>query len=180
MGKADAQLTETDGVRWPDRNHPGNSSIHVRNELNMTATPSLVWAWLVRAPLWPNWYENASDVRIAGPEEDLTDGSRFRWKTMGITVSCKVTEYIFEERIAWSGRAFGIEVHHAWVLTPSNLGCKVLTEETQRGWPAILGKLFLLPRQMHAAHQLWLEGLQCQAQSGSPPSATDDVTPRTN
>jgi hypothetical protein len=40
---------ETLDVIWPPHYAPGNSPVHVRNELAMQAAPELVWAWLVRA-----------------------------------------------------------------------------------------------------------------------------------
>jgi len=43
----------------------------------------------------------------------------------------------------------------------------VLTEETQNGWLARLGKL-LMPNRMAANHQLWLEGLSARGESGPP------------
>jgi hypothetical protein len=158
-------------VQWPDYNHPKNCSVHVRNELVTAEEQEKVWAWLIRATLWPVWYENAANVRIlegAGP--NLEKGVRFKWKTMGITVNCTVVEYVPNERIAWTGRAFGIDVYHAWVLIPLEQGCCVLTEETQRGLIARLAKSFI-SNGMYNAHQLWLEGLKAKAHSGLPPVA---------
>lgn len=69
----------------------------------------------------------------------------------------------------WDAHAFGLDVYHAWVLQPSNKGCHVLTEETQHGFIARLGGLFM-PNRMYKYHQLWLEGLECQAGNGLPPA----------
>jgi uncharacterized protein YndB with AHSA1/START domain len=155
-------------IQWPDYNHPQNCSIHVRNELDIDATPERLWAWLIHATLWPTWYKHAANViSLNGAGSSLEMGSTFSWRTMGITVKCTVVEYVANERIAWTGRAYGIDVYHAWVLTPLTSGCNVLTEETQRGFLAGLGRMFL-PAKMHKAHQLWLECLQDKARSGLP------------
>ena len=62
-----------DMVRWPTRYAPGTAPVHVRNELEMNAPPDLVWAWLIRAQLWPSWYVNSSDVKfLEGTPPDLT------------------------------------------------------------------------------------------------------------
>ncbi|MFT6310248.1 MAG: hypothetical protein ACJAQS_000611 [Porticoccus sp.] len=144
--------------------------MHVRNKLDIDASPQIVWAWLTHATLWPTWYDNADNVCILdGSAAGLELGSMFRWKTMGITVKCTVVENIVNERLAWSGRAYGIDVYHAWVLAPLTSGCSVLTEETQRGLLARLGKMYL-PAKMYSAHQLWLECLQAKACSGLPPA----------
>lgn len=157
-------------VQWSNHYEPRNCPVHVRNELDMAASRDRVWAWLIRATLWPTWYANSANVQfLAGPGPDLKKGTRFRWKTFGITITSTVIEYVPHERIAWDAHAFGLDVYHAWVLQPSAQGCHVLTEETQHGWLARLGKL-LVPNRMYKFHQLWLERLANQAQAGLPPA----------
>jgi len=158
-------------IKWPDHYKPQNSPVHVRNEMDMTAPQERVWAWLIHAPLWPTWYINSANVKIIeGPGPELGIGTRFRWKTFGVTIMSTVLEYVPNERIAWDAHAFGIDAYHAWVLQPSVKGCYVLTEETQHGGIARLGNL-LMPNRMHKFHQLWLEALESKAGSGLPPTA---------
>jgi uncharacterized protein YndB with AHSA1/START domain len=167
----ETDMTKSPVVQWPDYYRPHNCPVHVRNELDMAATQERVWAWLTRANLWPTWYANSANVEIiegAGPA--LRMGTRFRWKTFGVTITSTVLECVPGERIAWDAHALGIDAYHAWVLQPSAAGCLVLTEETQHGWLARLGKLFL-PNRMHKFHQLWLEGLATKARAGLPPAA---------
>lgn len=164
-------MTKSLEIRWPDHYQPRNCPVHVRNELDMAAAPKRVWAWLIRATLWPTWYVNSANVKIfEGTGLDLQKGTRFRWKTFGVTITSTVLEYVPRERIAWGAHAFGIDAYHAWVLQPSARGCQVVTEETQRGWLARLGKLFM-PNRMYKFHQLWLEGLATKAHTGLPPAA---------
>jgi uncharacterized protein YndB with AHSA1/START domain len=157
-------------VRWPERYAPRHCPVHVRNELSMPdSPPARVWAWLVRAVLWPAWYVNSADLRIlgsAGP--DLQLGTRFRWRTFGVTIASTVLECVPGERIAWDAHAFGVDAYHAWVLRPVNGGCHVLTEETQHGALARLSHL-VMPDRMHRFHQVWLEALQEQSRKGVPP-----------
>lgn len=161
-----AQLPE---IRWPNHYEPSRCPVHVRNELDMAASPEKVWAWLTRAKLWPDWYANSANVEILeGPGTGLEEGTLFRWKTFGITIKSTVLECVPDERIAWEAHAFGIDVYHAWVLQPSAKGCLVVTEETQHGWLARLGSIFM-PSRMHKYHQLWLEGLENKARAGFPP-----------
>ena len=164
-------MTQSLEVQWPDHYHPHNCPIHVRNELDMEATQECVWAWLTCATLWPTWYVNSANVEIIeGTGPNLQKGTRFRWKTFGVVITSTVREYVPGERIAWDAHAFGIDVYHAWVLQPSANGCHVLTEETQHGWLARLGKLFM-PNRMYTFHQLWLEGLATKARAGLPPDS---------
>jgi len=164
-------MTQSLEVQWPDRYQPRNCPIHVRNELDMAARQECVWAWLTHATLWPTWYNNSANVQILeGTGPALQKGSRFRWKTFGVTITSTVSEYVPNERIAWDAHALGIDAYHAWVLRPSARGCSVITEETQKGWLARLGKL-LMPKRMYNFHQLWLEELEAKARGGKPQGA---------
>jgi len=143
--------------------------VYVRNELDMEAAPDVVWAWLIRAQLWPTWYSNSSRVVfIEGPSPDLTAHTRFRWKTFGISLESRVREFLPCERIAWDARGLGVDAYHAWVISSTSRGSHVITEETQHGWLARLGD-FLMPRRMGKYHQLWLEQLREHSTRGWPP-----------
>lgn len=158
-------------IVWPAGHGPEQSAVFASNEILIAAPPERVWAWLVRAALWPEWYPNSADMHFqshTGP--DLRDRTRFRWKTFGIRVTSKVYEFEPVRRLAWNADGIGIHAWHAWLLTPQPDGSThVLTQETQNGWLARLGKL-LTPARMEQQHQLWLESLSRQAQSGPPPT----------
>ena len=156
-------------VRWPDRYLPAKSAVFVRNEIVIPAAPDVIWSWLIRARLWPEWYAHASNMHFlshAGP--DLRDRSRFRWKTFGVRITSKVLEFEPCARLAWDACGVGIDAYHVWVLTPLEDGSThVLTEETQNGWLARFGKMFM-PKRIPAMHQLWLEALSAKAAGGFP------------
>lgn len=157
-------------IAWPERFHPSRTAVHVRNELSMQADAAAAWAWLVRAELWPTWYVNSRDVHIIeGASSELARGTRFRWWTFGITIESVVEELVPGERIAWSAVGMGMHAYHAWVIQPASSGCHVLTEETQHGFLARLGKLFM-PTRMYRFHQIWLESLEAKARGGFPPA----------
>ncbi len=129
----------------------------------MSVSRGRVWACLIRADLWPDFYPNAKNVRFlneSGP--DLKQGTRFTWKTFDLTITSTVLEYIPDERIAWDAQARGFLAYHAWVLTPSPKGCYVVTEESQRGWLARVNKFFR-PNSMFNGHQMWLQNLEERA-----------------
>lgn len=146
-------------IKWPDQYHPNVSAVHVVNSLELEASSQAVWDKLVRAKDWPNWYPNAANVTLRDSEEDtLALGTRFRWKTFGATITCKVEEFEPTKRLAWSSESRGMSVYHAWLITPLPTGCHVLTEETQTGIiPRIANAL--MPGRMHKFHQIWLEQL---------------------
>jgi hypothetical protein len=156
-------------IRWPERYRPGNTPVHVVNELRSAAPVDALWAWLVRAALWPTWYENSSNVElIEGGGPDLEAGTVFRWRTFGVTVTSRVEEFAPRERIGWTARGIGVDAYHGWLFEPGAGGCRILTEETQHGWLARTGDL-VLPRRMGKWHQVWLESLSRQAITGLPP-----------
>ncbi len=145
-------------IHWPPRFDPGVAPVHVRNSLAIAAPAAAVWTALVRAPDWPKFYSNASNITIEGGANELAGNSRFRWRTFGVDLDTEVVEFVPGERIAWLAHGRGVEAYHAWAIAPTATGCEVLTEETQYGILARLGAL-VMPGRMHTQHQLWLEGL---------------------
>ena len=163
-------MNDRDAVRWPERFAPDRAPVHVRNEVTLQAPCEAAWAWLVRARLWPTWYRNSANVTYLNSDAaDLAEGTRFRWKTFGVTIESTVLELVPGERIAWDAQGIGVDAYHAWVLSPAPRGCCVRTEETQHGWLARAASV-AMPGRMHKYHQIWLEALGEQAARGLPPS----------
>jgi uncharacterized protein YndB with AHSA1/START domain len=157
-------------IRWPENFLPANSAVFASNEIVIPAPPEHVWRWLIRAELWPHWYPNSSDIHFlstSGP--DLRARTRFRWNTFGVRITSKVLEFEPCTRLAWEAQGIGLHAYHGWLLTPTpDGGTHVLTQETQHGWLARLGKMFV-PRRMENKHQVWLDSLKVRAQAGPPP-----------
>jgi Polyketide cyclase / dehydrase and lipid transport len=159
------------GIRWPEEFAPANTPVFVSNQLEMNVPPAAVWEWLIRADLWPEWYPNSKNVKYLEPSKGpLRMGTTFRWTTFGVMIVSQVTEFAPCERIAWNARGTGVDAYHAWLVEKTDRGCRVLTEETQNGWAARLGKM-LMPSRMGKYHQIWLEGLEQQARGGVPAPA---------
>jgi uncharacterized protein YndB with AHSA1/START domain len=166
-------------IRWPERFDPAHTAVFVSNEITIAAEPEDVWRWLIRAELWPHWYPNSSDVHFvstSGP--DLRERSRFRWNTFGVRITSKVLEFEPCARLAWEAQGIGVDAYHAWLLTPTgDGGTHVLTQETQHGWLARLGKM-MMPRRLETMHQVWLESLKVRALSGPPPETAALAKPK--
>lgn len=156
-------------VRWPLAYEPARTKVFVSNRITIPAEPRVVWAWLIRAKRWPEWYPNSADVQLPpGAGADLGPDMRFHWRTFGLPLVSTVREFVPEARIGWDGHAIGIDVYHAWVL--EKIGPRetlVLTEESQNGWLSRLSH-FVMPNRMSSQHQIWLEALSAKAQSGLP------------
>ena len=157
-------------IRWPEAYLPQSAPVFVRNEIVVAAAPEVVWAWLLRAELWPTWYSNAADIHfLSHAAPDLRNRSRFRWKTFGLRLTSKVLEFDPPQRLAWDAHGLGVDAFHAWLLTPLADGSThVLTEEVQHGWLAKLGHRLNSTR-IETGHRRWLEALARQAEAGLPP-----------
>jgi uncharacterized protein YndB with AHSA1/START domain len=149
-------------ITWPPRFAPERIVARVRNDIAIDAAPDLVWSYLVRASEWPAWYPNSTDVRIDGGGKDLMPDVAFTWRTFGVTVRCRVREFMPPLRIAWEGQGVLLDIYHAWVIEARHGGCWVLTEEHQNGLAARAQALFM-PRRMFRGHALWLERLKSNA-----------------
>jgi hypothetical protein len=74
-----------------------------------------------------------------------------------------VTEYVPRRRISWStvvdGDGTGSSAFHGWVITPTDNGCHVLSEETQQGsfFLEEIGRKH--PGALYSYHQEWIESL---------------------
>ncbi len=154
-------------INWPPHFETGRAAAHVSNEIAIGAAPEIVWAWLVRAGGWPEWYPNSTDMHIAGGGVELGPQVAFTWRTFGVKVACKVEEWEPCSRIAWRGTGPMIEVYHAWLIEARPGGCHVLTEENQNGLAARAQAAFM-PDRMFKGHALWLQRLRAKAESGAP------------
>jgi hypothetical protein len=80
-----------------------------------------------------------------------------------------VTECEPVRRLAWAttvdGDETGSSAYHGWVITPTDDGCHVLTEETQQG-PWFLEELGRKrPGALYSYHQEWVERLARAAEA---------------
>ena len=155
-------------INWPEAYRPDATAVHVRNEMLIQAAPQRVWAWLIRARSWPDWYENARNVEIEGGATELSPGARFRWTTFGLDIESVVTEFVPFERIGWTGIGLGMDVYHGWLMQPRDEDATfVLTAENQNGLGA-RAQSVLAPGRMHKYHQIWLQGLKARAEESMP------------
>ena len=158
---------------WPPGHAPEGAAVFAHNELRMSVPPERVWAWLVRADRWNEYYGNAHWVRIVnGPGPGLAPGTTFKWVTFNAPITSTVIEFEPYTRIGWDFRGLlGARGYHRWLLEPSGDGCRVVTEETQRGW-AIRLVAPLMRSQLLKQHQRWLEALERVAAAGEPRPST--------
>jgi hypothetical protein len=114
---------------------PKDATVHAHNEIETAASPAQVWRLLCHAAAWPQWYSNCAWLRFPdndGP--DLKRHTRFVWKTFGARVRSKVLVFEPFREIGWDAFTTGLKAYHGWIIEPlADGGCRVITEETQRG-----------------------------------------------
>ena len=154
--------TDLETTGWPGDLLPGGAPVATRNALVVPIAPDVVWQALVRATDWPRFYANARDVRILDGDE-LAVGVEFTWRTLGIPVRTRVTELEPQRSLTWRGHTWYGRGCHTWRIEPAGSGCRIVTEEVQRGLvPWMLG--WWIRPQLLRWHQRWLEGLGRSAQ----------------
>ena len=144
---------------WPADLRPEGAPVVSFNALDIPFPVDRVWAVLIRAGDWPALYANCKDLRfIDGPGPDLSAGQWFTWRTFGLRVRTRVTDFEPGHLLGWRGDTWYGRGYHLWRLEPTQAGCRLVTEEAQRGLvPTLLAPL--LRRGLHHWHQRWLEGL---------------------
>ncbi|MGY4494320.1 SRPBCC domain-containing protein [Pseudomonas sp. TE3610] len=161
-------------IHWPEGFVPGFTENYVSNEVIVAGLSAAdVWPLLVVPAQWPTYYANSANTRFydhRGPA--LADGVRFYFETFGFPVEAQCNEFIAPTagqpgRVAWQGWAgegdTRLDVHHAWLVENLEGGrVRILTQETQKGQPAI--ELHnAKPNPMINGHQDWLDGLVAAA-----------------
>lgn len=135
----------------------------------MSLNPSVVWAWLIRATKWHEWYQNCKDLKIVEGKSkvDLSPGSIFTWKTFGMKVTTQIKVFEPFTQLAWRGSGLLGTGYHVWLIQQAKNGCRVTTEEVQNGFVISIGRL-QIKRMLLKQHQNWLIGLSEMPKRGLP------------
>jgi hypothetical protein len=110
-------------------------------EIEIAATPDVVWQVLTEIDRWPSWNPQ---VRSASLEGSLDEGSEFRWKAGPGTIRSTITHVEQPRKVAWTGRTLSIKAIHVYVLEPRDGTTLVRTEESYDG---IVARVFRRPLQ---------------------------------
>ena len=164
-----------DKVTWPERYDPRTSAVYALDDIDVQAPPEAVWRLLVDAENWAGCFPPEDQARILGGEPELAMGTEFRRVTVGFPMSLRVTEFQPFSRLSWEtvvdGDETGSSAYHGWVITPTEYGCHVLTEETQQGRFFLDELGYRNPGALYRYHQDWVERLARAAQAEAARSA---------
>jgi hypothetical protein len=147
-------------MAWPPNHSPASSKVFAQNTIEIAAAPDTVWALLIDCVQWPSWYKHCSDVSILRGGPLLSAKSKFRFKTLGYYFEPEIDTYKPHSSLVWSAKGpAGTSGAHAWHIEPTSDGCRVVTEEAQRGLLlSILGARSR--RSLLTVHEEWLQALK--------------------
>jgi hypothetical protein len=152
-------------ITWPSGNLPSSSIVFAQNTIEIAATPEKVWALLVDCVRWPSWYKHCADVSVLRDGPTLNARSKFRFKTIGFYFEPDIVTFdLYRMLIWWAKGPAGTSGAHAWYIEPTSSGCRVITEETQKGF--LLRLVGARTRQrLLVAHEEWLRALKALAEA---------------
>ncbi len=152
-------------IFWPDDYQPEESKFFVHNEIDIAASAETVWTVLIQADEWENYYEGASNLNlIDNAEGRLSENSVFTWKTMGLGFTSTIQEFDAPCRLSWESNRKNIRGYHAWLIIPTENGCKLITSESQHGFMTLLQKAFV-PKKLERLHDEWLAQIKLKSEN---------------
>lgn len=158
-------INQSSNILWPEAYDPSVAKFFVQNEIEINASPEVVWHILIDALKWEFWYQGAKNLSFVDPEHtELKADSQFNWETMGMKFpNTTIKEFEPYRYLAWESVKKSIQGYHVWLIIPTEKGCKVITEETQNGWLTFFEKTFQ-GKKLKELHDIWLSELKIRAE----------------
>lgn len=139
-----SSLPYSEKINWPDGYKPSESDFFIHNEIDINASPQVVWDIFINAAKWPEWHKKAEGIKLLNsPDGKLNSSSVFIWQPAGKFTS-KIKEFNPPYNIAWYGETDNknMTIYNAWMIIPTKEGCKVVSDESQNGPKTKLEKIF--------------------------------------
>ena len=160
-----ASETSDSHIEWPVAHSPASAIVFAHNEVEIKASPQKVWELLIDCTAWPRWYKHCSDVSILGAQKTLEAKAKFRFRTLRTYFEPEIVVFEPYTSIVWVAKGpVWTSGAHAWSIQLTADGCKVVTEETQKG-----GLLYLLGwrvrKDLELYHEEWVQALKRLAES---------------
>jgi hypothetical protein len=151
-------------IVWPPHYAPASSIVFAQNSIDIAATPERVWSLLIDCVQWPSWYKHCTDVSMLRGGPLLSAQSKFRFKTLGFYFEPDIETFEPFKMLIWSAKGpAGTRGAHAWYIERKTGGCRVITEEAQRGLLlAFIGGR--TRRTLLTSHEEWLRALKVLAE----------------
>jgi uncharacterized protein YndB with AHSA1/START domain len=129
-------------------------------QIQIAATPERVWDLLSNIDRWPTWNALVQSAVLSGP---LRPGSVFKWKSKGMAIMSTLQEVTPNQRLSWTGRAFGTRAIHTWEIEEADRGVVLRTEESFDGWlPKLMPKT--MQRTLDETLPSWLKAIKSEVE----------------
>lgn len=160
-----SSLPYSEKINWPEGFKPTESDFFIHNEIDIKASPQVVWDIFIHAAKWPQWYKKAEGIKLLNsPDGKLNPSSVFIWNPAGKFTST-IKEFNAPYNIAWLGETDNknMTVYNVWMIIPTKDGCKVVSNESQNGPKTKMEKIFA-PNMVRENIKDWLIGLKEQSE----------------
>jgi hypothetical protein len=145
------------------RNTPratGVAAASSQAQIQIAATPERVWDLLSNIDQWPKWNALVQTAKLSGP---LRPGSVFKWKSKGLTIISTLREVTPNQRLTWTGNAFGTRAIHTWEIEGTDQGVVLCTAESFNGWlPKLMPKT--MQRTLDETLPSWLKAIKSEVE----------------
>ncbi len=145
------------------RNTPRGTGVAAASsqaQIQIAATPERVWGLLSNIDQWPKWNTLVQTAKLSGP---LHPGSVFKWKSKGLTITSTLREVTPNQRITWTGNAFGTQAIHTWEIEETYQGVVLRTAESFDGWlPRLMPKT--MQRTLDETLPSWLKAIKWEVE----------------
>ncbi|MEW6505118.1 MAG: SRPBCC family protein [Chloroflexota bacterium] len=116
-----------------------NAPARARREMLIHAPIEKVWQIQTDLENWPKWQPDITFVKLEG---ELQEGTTFRWKAQGLSITSRLHTVQPPQRIGWTGTAPGMSAVHNWTFEARGDDTLVITEESLSAWLTRLMLLF--------------------------------------
>ena len=163
-----SSLPYSEKINWPEGFKPAESDFFIHNEMDIKASPQVVWDIFINAAKWPELNKKAEGIKLLNsPDGKLNSSSVFIWSPAGKFTST-IKEFKPPYNVAWLGETDNkkITIYNAWMIIPTAEGCKVISDESQNGPKTKVEKIFA-PNMVRKDLHDWLIRLKEQSEKQS-------------
>lgn len=163
-----SSLPYSNKINWPGGYKPSEADFFIHTEIDIKASPQVVWDIFIHAAKWPEWHKKTEGIELLNsPNGKLNSSSVFVWSPAGKFTST-IKEFNPPYNIAWYGESDDkkMTVYNAWMIIPTKEGCKVVSNESQNGPKTKMEKIFA-PNMVRKDLHDWLIRLKGQSEKQS-------------
>lgn len=104
-------------------------------KIEVAADANTIWEMMTSIDRWPEWNADVASATLHG---SFAPGSKFIWRTGGLTITSTISQVDGPRILAWTGRTMGIKAIHIWLIVEMDKKALVKTEES---WEGVLPRM---------------------------------------